>query len=248
MLYSFFIERVAEEIITRRKRRNSDMKIVDFCKIDEKVTFIRIDPEDLSVTLKDIFRTLSDISWISKFDEEYVRDAFEVRAQPTINKLKEILLENADDDATKEVAEYLISELSREVIIDKLDYLDIPLSELLGRKVRGNPGFDFYSRNSERVILFGEAKYISSQNAYGAGLSQVIKFIAAKKDIADLLLIEKFCEKSELNDVRRGIKGFMVGFSAKKTSTDSIKEGIVSNVNYLELHRYQEIVLVAVNL
>lgn len=228
------------------------MKIIECKKIDtlrhKRVTFIRVDPEDLSITLRHIFKILSDLSWISDFDEDYVRNVFEIRAQPTINKLKTDLFSGKDDEITTEAAEYIISELSREALINQLSYLDIPLAELLGRKVKGNPGFDYYSRNDEHVILFGEAKYLSAQNAYGKGLNQVDKFITLKKDIADLFLIEKFCAKSELDAVSKGSKGFVVGFSAKETSTPKLIEGIIENADYQKLLKYQEIVLVAVNL
>lgn len=228
------------------------MKIIDYKRIDnerhDRVTFIRVDPESLAITLKHIFQVLSDLSWISKFDDEYVRTVFQTRAQPTIDRLETDLLSSKDDEVTAEAAEYVISELSREALINQLNYLDIPLAELLGRKVKGNPGFDYYSRSDEKVILFGEAKFLSAQNAYGSGLKQVNKFINLKKDVSDLFLLEKFCTKHELDAVTKGVKGFIVGFSAKETATDKLIEGIIANDDYKKLLGFQEIIFVAVNL
>lgn len=49
------------------------MKIDEFLKIDEEngknVFFLRVDPDDIAVTLRDIIDVLSDLSWISKFDK-----------------------------------------------------------------------------------------------------------------------------------------------------------------------------------
>ena len=44
------------------------MRVVDFVRIDEEngknVLFLRIDPEDITITLRDIIDALSDLSWI----------------------------------------------------------------------------------------------------------------------------------------------------------------------------------------
>ena len=60
------------------------MKITDHKVLIEfspaKVQFFRIDPEDISVTLKSILRVLMDLSWLSKFDQDFEQKAFESRA------------------------------------------------------------------------------------------------------------------------------------------------------------------------
>ena len=132
-------------------------RTVDFAP-DTHVTFIRVETEDLSVTIKDIITVLSNLSWISKFDNEYVRSSFEVRAKDTAEYLARNLKLNKDDSVTSNTGEYVVSELAREAIVQKLGYLDIPLAELFKEQVVGNPGFDYYSANSEDIIVFGEAK------------------------------------------------------------------------------------------
>ena len=51
------------------------MKILEHRLLNElspaKVQYIRIDPEDISVTLVDILKFLMDLSWLKNFDEEY---------------------------------------------------------------------------------------------------------------------------------------------------------------------------------
>ena len=39
-------------------------QIVDNQKIEEHITFIRINPIDIALTLRDVFNSLSDLSWI----------------------------------------------------------------------------------------------------------------------------------------------------------------------------------------
>ncbi len=228
------------------------MKIIEVRKFDtenhDRATFIRVDPDNLNETLSDIFYTLSDLSWINKFDEEYIRNSFNVRAQKTINDIQTKLLTSSDDSLTGSAGEYLVSELSREAIISELNYSDIPLSELYNKKKTGNPGFDFHSQNDCEVVIFGEAKYLHDDNAYGTGLKQVVRFIAENKDINDILELRDFCGPGALKNANDGIKGFAVGFSVKDASSDNLITGITRNKNYQSLLCYHEIVLVAVNI
>jgi len=49
------------------------LKVLECKKIDvenyNSITYIRIDPENLSVTIRDIITSLSNLSWIAKFDK-----------------------------------------------------------------------------------------------------------------------------------------------------------------------------------
>ena len=213
------------------------------------VRFIRIDPEDISATLSDILKALMDLSWLKRFDEDYMVQSFQQRAQTTIDDIKS-KFENCDQGAlTKDAGEYVVSELSREAIVSNLGYLDIPLAELLGKKVSGNPGFDFHSQNrSTDTVIFGEAKYVSAQSAYPSAIKQIKEFIDAKKDIADIADLSPFCTPQSLRRAANGFKGFAAAFSAKGTSSDRIINAIQARSEYADLLKYEEIILVAVNL
>lgn len=228
------------------------MKIIDKItfKLNEcqKVHFIRVEITNLNNTILSIIESLNDMAWINKFDNNYTKESFLARAIPTANELSKQLLESKDDKITNETGEYVVSEISRKSIVENLNYASIPLAELLGRKKKGNPGFDFFTTNDNNTIIFGEAKYLSSQNAYGRGFSQVTKFIDLKKDIADLKLIDDFCNKDSLNKVTQGEKGFAVGFSAKQESTTNLLANIKKNKDFLTLLKYEEIIVVAVNI
>lgn len=228
------------------------MKILYCKKIDtinhKKVTFIRIEPINLQSTLTEIINTLSDLSWISQFDEEYIRESYRERAEPTIRDITRKLTASTMDEVSSDAGEYVVSELSRKAIVNQLNYLNIPLAELFNKQKSGNPGFDFHTQNDCETLIFGEAKYLCSQNAYGIGLRQVVEFIDDKKDIKDTLDLRDFFSQVVLNKVTQGIKGFAIGFSAKTTSSETLIANIIQNRDYKKLLKYEEIILVAVNI
>lgn len=229
------------------------MKILEHRLLNElgpaKVQYIRIDPEDVSVTLADILQVLMDLSWLKSFDEEYEQRAFNSKAQKTIDDIKEKFVKCSDDKITKEAGEYVVSELSREALINELGYLDIPLAELLGKQKSGNPGFDFHSANPlTDTVIFGEAKYVTRTSAYSSALPQIKKFIDDKKDIEDLPDLKPFCTSKSLNRVLNGQKGFAAAFSARRTSSDNLIKKIKKRDDFKALLVYEEIILLAVNI
>lgn len=229
------------------------MKILEFEQLffedSGKVFFIRIDPEDLSQTLNDVLKSLMNLSWISKFDEEYEKNAFESRAKKTIEDIKYKFSKCSDDNITKDAGEYVVSELSRKAIVNQLKYLDIPIGELLGKKKSGNPGFDFHSQNATTdTIIFGEAKYNSRTTAYSSAIPQIKDFITKKKDIEDLPELKPFCTPKALRRANAGNKGFAAAFSAKSTKSEKIISSITAMDEFSFLSQYDELILVAVNL
>lgn len=228
------------------------MRIIDCKKIDtpkhEHITFIRVEPLDLELTVEKMICNLNDLSWISEFEEDFMQDGFKARAEPTIKDITQKLLKAKVDKISGEAGEYIVSELSRKAIIEELKYLNIPLSELFSKQSSGNPGFDFHTENNSNIILFGEAKYVSRQNAYGRGLSQVVKFIKEKKDLKDLIDLKNFCSSKSLSNANKGKKGFAIGFSSKTTPTDKLIQGIIKNKDYKSLTSNKEIIMVAVNI
>ncbi len=228
------------------------MRLLETKKIDEKrhnkVTFIRIEPLNIQNTLENIVERLSDLSWISKFDEEYIRESFLARATPTVQAITQKLQQSSHDEVSSDAGEYIVSELSRSAIGLQMNYNSIPLTELFSKQVSGNPGFDFHLENDCRTLLFGEAKYLSDRNAYGVGLKQIVDFLSDKKDIKDIADLDLFFCKETLQNAIHGQKGFAVGFAAKTTATETLISNIQDNADYQSLLQYHELVLVAVNL
>lgn len=228
------------------------MKILECREIDKEnydnIKFIRIDPENLLVTIREIITSFSDMAWISKFDKEYIRNSYKKHAQDTAAYLAKKITENGEEKVVENAGEYVVSELARKALVDKLGYLDVPLAELFKEQVSGNPGFDFYSANKDKIIIFGEAKYNSRQNAYGKGMEQVDRFIVEQQDISDLTEIDKFFEEISLEKVNQGEKAYAVAFASKKTKSDDIIKGIMKNKYYKNLAVHKEIIYLAVNI
>lgn len=213
------------------------------------VRFIRIDPEDLTETLSDILKTIMDLSWLKDFDKEFLAQSFEECAKITISDIKSKFDAFDGSKLTKDAGEYVVSELAREAMVNELKYLDIPLAELIGKKVSGNPGFDFHSQNpSTDTVIFGEAKFVANRSAYAKAVNQIYEFVEEKKDIKDIKDLEHFCTDNALRRASNGSKGFAAAFSAKSTSSDRIIASITTMNNYKKLLKHEEIILVAVNL
>jgi len=229
------------------------MKVIEYKLVPHKsnssIAFIRIDPENLKDTLAEIIKTLMDLSWLNCFDEDYMISSFKQRADETITDIQKKFANSSNDKVTKEAGEYVVSELARESLLNQMNYLHIPLAELLGMKISGNPGFDFYSQNnSTNTIIFGEAKYNSNQNAYGAAIKQIAQFVTDKKDIKQIADLKPFCTLEALTRANNGFKGFAIAFSAKSTSSDRLIKNIMTHARFCELSKHVEIIIVAVNL
>lgn len=221
--------------------------VIDNFMIEDNITFIRIEPTDLKLTLGEVFKSMSDISWINNFDKQYIRDAFTIRAGETIKHIADNIIAKSDSEISKDSGEIVVSELSRLAVVNELNYLNIPLAELFKSQAVGNDGFDFYSKNLNKVILFGEAKFLTDRNAYGKAFNKIVEFIDLKQDASDLEDIDKFyCEES-LNNHSKGQKGFMAAFASKTTSTELIVNGIKSNNDFKKLKSFEELICIAVN-
>ena len=221
--------------------------VIDRIEIEPHVLFIRIEPTDIKITLRDVFKSLSDKACISDFDKKYIQDYFQVRADETINYISNNIINQSDDTITSDTGELVVSELSRLTVINELNYLDIPLAEIIKSKAVGNDGFDFFSKNLNEIILFGEAKFKSSQNAYGSAFKQIERFERIKQDVSDIKEIKEFCSEDSLNNHSDGKKGFIASFASKSTSTTNIVNGIKKNTHFNILKKHQEIICVAVN-
>lgn len=225
----------------------SDYKIIS--ATCPKCAFVRVSPDDLSTILLEVLESLCDLSWISKFEDEYLRKSYEVRATKTIADLEQKLALSDDGKLTKDAGEYVVSVTATETIKSQFGYKKIPLGELRGKKRAGNPGFDFHNENDvDCVLIFGEAKYQSGASAHRSALQQICEFIEDGKDIADLADLQGFCSSETLNNAANNAKGFAAAFSSKSTSTDRLIQIIGENQHFKTLQNYEEIILIAVDL
>ncbi len=227
----------------------SHYQIIHFEQIEENVTFIRIEPTDITITLQEIFLSIANLSWIHEFDKEYLQRSFKVRADKSIATIKEKIIDNIDDGVTEDSGELIVSELARQSLIDRLNYSNIPMGDLIKEKKGNNHGFDFFSENNQsKIILFGEAKYLTNVNAYGKAFEQIIRFENDKKDVSDLKDLDGHCSSESLNKVPHGTKGFVAAFSSTSIPTDRLIENFKNNQYFEPLSNFEELICVAINL
>lgn len=232
------------KIIYKKILSVNDLPSICKCK---KIVFLRIDPEDKKETLKRIYQKLSDKSWINRFNKSYIRQSYEKRVDRTLGKLSNSLKLGEDNKLTKEAGEYFVSELSREAIIEELNYSDIPLAELRKEQVKSNPGFDFHAESKERIIIFGESKYLSRDNAYGSALSQIVDFIKNDKDVQEIVDLEDFVSDIAMKNFEDNHKGYAAAFSSHLISNEDLLNNIFKNKGFSYLCNYDELLLLAVD-
>ena len=209
---------------------------------------IKINQDDVSITLREVMDCLNELSWISKFDKEYMQKSFKKRATDTINYITKNIIHGTESEVTTDSGEYVVSVLSKKAIVDKLDYLDIPLAELIKEKVVGNPGFDFYSENKNRIMLFGEAKYVAKTNAYNKALEQIEQFANEGKDINDIASIDRFFSEDALKNANNGDKGYVAAFSSTEIETEDLVKHIQDNIHFKKLSSHKELICIAVTI
>ena len=222
----------------------------DYRQLADNIYFfrIKINQENVSITLREVLNCLNELSWLSKFDKEYMQNSFMKRATDTINYITANIINGTESEVTTDSGEYVVSVLSKKTIVDKLEYLDIPLAELIKEKVVGNPGFDFYSENKNNIMLFGEAKYVAKTNAYNKALEQIENFSILGKDINDIASIDRFFSEEALENANNGDKGYIAAFSSTEIETEELVKHIQDNVHFKELSSHKELICVAVTI
>ena len=185
---------------------------------------------------------------IHNFDLVYLTEAYQQRAQESVEYIAKNIIKASDDAVTSSSGEYIVSELARTTIVEHLNYLDIPLAEIFKEKAVKNHGFDFYTRNLSEVLLFGEAKYSGRDNSYGESLKQIMDFIDNKQDLSDLPDIDRFCCDNSKKNFLNGEKGYISAFSTKTIPTAQLIEGIKNNRHFETASTFRELICVAVNI
>lgn len=213
-------------------------------------TFIRIEPINQQITLRDIYNSLANLNWINSLPNvpAIIKKSYERRVNNTLPKLYGLLVSGANSSIISDAKQYIVSELARGTVVNDMGYLDIPLAELLRIQKSGNPGFDFYSENLNDIILFGEAKYIRRQTAYNSALGQIEDFIRDGKDEMDVADLEHFCSPGSFDNMDKGDKGFIAAFSATSIGTTELESNIENNTHFKNLLKYKELICVAVNI
>lgn len=230
------------------------MKVVENKEIDvtslsnNKAYFLRIDPEDLNVSILEILQNLADMSWLNAFDKDYIRSSFQSNAVKTSRYIHSKLIDkNTNAPIIDEAGEYIVSCLAKQALITTCHHMDIPLMELLGRKISNNPGFDFYTE-CESILTAGEAKYIKGVNAYNNSLSQINEFILNNKHVEDIGILFFFATDIALENMNNGLFTIGAAFSVTDIDTDLLIKHIVNNAAFQTSIKSNSVFLLGVNM
>lgn len=222
--------------------------IIDHQTIEPHIKFLRINPTDIKLTLKNVLDSFMKLSWLSNFDEDYLIESYQLRCEQSVSHIATNIIKQNDSAVTSSSGEYIVSELARTSVVETYFYQDIPIADLFKKQTVGNPGFDFYTLNLNKNILFGEAKYIAKQSGHLSALKQSVDFYDQKQHITEIPDIKDFFCKESLSNCNKGEIGFMVAFSAKGTSTANFIKIIKKNTYFKELSKFKEVILIAVNI
>ena len=219
-----------------------------FCQ--PHIKLLRVHPNNLQLTIRQIFNSLIDTSWINSFMPEYLRVSLIARVEPTVKQISKNLNNGNLTDVDRNSGELVVSELSRQSIVSQYGYLDIPLGELIATQVSQNPGFDFYTINTDDIILFGESKYIADRTAHNSALKQIVDFRNDRKDDKDLITITPYVpenRKMSFDNYVGGLKGYIAAFASKNESDDELINKLENNEYFKQLVNSSELICVAID-
>lgn len=211
---------------------------------------IHIQVSDVAERIREVFRTISDTSWVKELDE-LASSVLGSAADRTIEKLREkVFLEdeegNVTDELTADVGEYVISVSATHVLNGEYKHESFPLSELWKEQISGNPGFDYHSLNSKELILFGEAKFRKDQTAYSVALTDAVKLRDGEKDILDLLYLKELAGVFACTNCKNGFRVFSVAFTVNGANISAIMNNAANSAKAKKLYEHGELYLIGV--
>ena len=176
-----------------------------------------------------VLEILENASWMSgMYDDDYkiiAEHNASITKEKILPKIREC--KNEDKILNETFKEIAVSICSQSAMRRELHCDVLPLSELLKERVSGNGGFDFIVVLPDSVVVFGESKYRTANNACTEASKQVIKFIKNGKHISDLSIVKMFY--SEL--VSKCLKGEKIAFAVGYTLSELEWESSVSQIN-----------------
>ena len=200
---------------------------------------------DVGRRAKEMIATISNTSWLENLGA-VEKITFEARAQRTIEKIVEQILEKFEDEVTADFGEFMISESAQTFLHQSLGHIKVPLAELLKEKISGNPGFDFHTESNTSCIAFGEAKYSGSINPHPNAINQIVDFIKLKKDSAELIIIQNFVTEDAIAKSIEGKKAYVAAFSINSKNPNSIIKNALRSDAITPLLCFPELYIIGV--
>ncbi|WP_316818673.1 hypothetical protein [Pedobacter nyackensis] len=230
------------------------MQIVSAQKIDMShhgittacaVYLIHVKILDIKKRAKSIIDTITNRSWITSLGP-IDRVSYDARAEKTIKKIVENILMKVDDKVTSDFGEYLVSDSAGNALNIQHGHTKIALAELWKEQASGNPGFDFHTESSTELIIYGEAKFKTSDSPYTLALDQIVNFVDDKKDLMELTDLKNFCSANAITNALNHKKGFIAAFSLNAVDHNKIFEKALKTASAQKLMVHNELYLIGV--
>ncbi|MCL2847850.1 MAG: hypothetical protein FWE13_03770 [Firmicutes bacterium] len=214
-----------------------------------EIIFLRVSPDNLQDAILLVLKELADFSWLKKLDDATLQESLSLAASNTVADIESKICDENGDYEARKVGQFLVSHLAKKAIVAELQHEDIPLLELLDRRISGSSGFDFYTEKlSENLIVCGEAKFVHNDNPYNDSLKQIKEFIEKRKHILDIQLIVHFTSLTGREKMSRDEHGVCAAFSTTQISTEQLIAGIKRNEALSKLFDRKLIILVGVDI
>ena len=127
--------------------------------------FLRVKVTDKTVTLRSIYQSLIDASWINHFfpKGDWMTASVTARTVPTIQRIASNFDNGINPVVNRDTGEKLVSEVSRRTLVEDYGYWNMPIAELFKQKIDGNPGFDFHTVTPDGTLLMFGYAYVSCE-------------------------------------------------------------------------------------
>ncbi|WP_332452550.1 hypothetical protein [Chryseobacterium aquaticum] len=223
----------------------SDYKDFSACACD--INCIHVQITDLQAVIDNLHDSVADTSWINQLDS-LSQVIFKATSQRTIEKFVTEIIAGVQSNVNQDIGEYIISYAGQNVLETSYSHKKIPLAELLKEKVSGNPGFDFHTLSTKRFMVFGEAKFSMNDTPRAIALNQIVEFITLEKELAELNSFRAFLDAEIETNILAGMRGFAAAFSFNADSIDTIFKNALDSDVIVELSKYHELYLIAVEI
>ena len=214
---------------------------------------IQISSAQIPIEAMKIITWLQDTSWLATLDD-IDKANYIACAEPTIRDLCNMITNeylsasytpgNLKDD----LGEYLVSMNAQEALVYGCAHTKIPIAELWKEQVKGNPGFDFHTLSTSDIIIYGEAKYKSTQNGYYDAFNQIDKFIHDNKMSRELRHLRVLATENAACNVLTDKLGFAAAFSVNTRNLPHIIENAIKYPTFSALLNYPEVYLITVEI
>lgn len=212
-----------------------------------QVYIIHVKIIDINGRAKEIIDVISEKSWIKKLGAVN-QIAYSARAEKTITKIVDDILGKVDNKVTEDFGEYLVSDSAGSALVQEYGHTKIALAELWKEQKSGNPGFDFHTESQSQLIVYGEAKFNTSNSPYTVALNQIVSFVDDKKDDMELSDLQNLVSVEAVDNAANKKRGYIAAFSLNAKNHTAIFNKALKTEAAKKLYSHSELYLIGIEI